>query len=116
MKERSEPSECALNHRQVRKHLEALFAINATHDLHDEVDKRRLGEPLRSVVGAIGEPMLDPRPTFADRIFGQQGGRRLSLRVAGNLGHLGHVPSGPHPPLENRRPEPRNHSQTSNYY
>ena len=72
-----QPTECALDHPPARQHLEARFAVDATHDLDDEVEERRLVEQLRPVVGAIGKQVLNPRPTFAD---GVQNRRSLSLK------------------------------------
>ena len=76
-----QPTECALNHPPARKHFEAGLAVDATHDLDDEVEERRLVEQLRPVVGAIGEQMLDPRPTFADRVQ-----YRLRAGAVSNIG------------------------------
>src|ERR1700744_109147 len=60
------PSESALDHPSARQHLKARLAIDAAHDLDDEVEERRLVEQLGAVVSAVGKQVLDPRPAFAD--------------------------------------------------
>ena len=53
-----QPAERALDDPPARQHLEPRFAIDAAHDLEDEVDERRLVEQLGAIVGAVSEQRL----------------------------------------------------------
>jgi len=79
------PPERALDDPAAREDLEAGFMIGSADHLHDEVEKPRLVHQLTAIVGAVGEEVLQPRPTLADRIedhlrtrtVGYVGGRQV---------------------------------------
>lgn len=63
-----QPSESPLDDSSAWQHFEPWFAVDAAHDLDNEVEERRLVEQPGTVVGAVGEQMLHPRSAFADRL------------------------------------------------
>src|SRR5262245_19479912 len=62
-----QPAECSFNDPATGQHLEAWVPIEMTHNCDNKIQERRLVEQPGAVIGAIGEQMLDPRPTLADR-------------------------------------------------
>jgi len=78
------PAEGAFDDPPARQHPEARFAIEAAHDLDDEVEECGFVEQFGAVIGAVGEQMLDPRPAFADRVQDRLGaGAGLSEFLCG---------------------------------
>lgn len=60
-----EPAEGALHHPAARQDLEAWLLVDAPDDLDDEVPEVGFVHQLRSIVGAVGEEVLQPRPALA---------------------------------------------------
>ena len=62
------PAEGSFHYPAPRQQFEAWLGVGPAHDLQHEVAKRRLVEQPGAVIGAIGEQMLEPRPTLADGV------------------------------------------------
>lgn len=76
-----QPAEGALDDPPARQRLEPRFGIDAAHDLYDKIEERGLVEQLGAIIGAVGEKILDPRPSFADRVQDCQGAVATSAVV-----------------------------------
>lgn len=76
-----EPAEGSFNDPSSWQRLEAGLGVNTAHHLDDEIEEGGLVHQLPAVVGAIGEQMLDPRPSLSGRIEDH-----LRLGTVGNVG------------------------------
>src|ERR1700738_1142566 len=63
-----EPAEAALDHPAAGNDLEPWISVGSAYDLDHEIEESRLVEESATIVGAIGEEVLHPRPALADRI------------------------------------------------
>src|SRR5665213_4335119 len=75
-----QPTDTALYHPPAGNDLEPRVIIGPAHDLDHEVEESRLIEKGTTIIGAIGEEVLDPRPALADRIED-----RLGSCAVGNI-------------------------------
>jgi hypothetical protein len=73
---------CSKSRTRRRDRISHPHAVDVAHNLDDEVEESRLVEKAGAVVGAVGQRMLDPRPTLADRIPD-----RLGAGAVGNIRH-----------------------------
>lgn len=62
------PSECALDDPPARQNLEARLPVETAHNFQYEVSEGRLVEQPRSIVGDVGEQVLEPRPSLSHSI------------------------------------------------
>jgi bifunctional DNA primase/polymerase-like protein/D5-like protein/primase-like protein len=82
-----QPAEGALDDPAPRQDFEARLGVEAADDLNDEVEEGSLVQEPSSVIGPVGEQMLDPGPALADGVEDRLGARAVGDVGRGEIDH-----------------------------